>query len=71
MPSKAKPKVEKVHVVAPVESAEKVPVKVTDPCWNCGEQLTNEKCENCGFDKTQVFNVELEAAKAAQRQQGK
>lgn len=55
-----------LNAVAPVESVEK---KVTDPCWNCGAQLESNVCSECGFDKSLVYNLELEAEKARQKQQ--
>lgn len=47
--------------VAPIESVEQTP---TDPCWNCGLQLTNGKCPECGFDKSLLHNLQLEEERA-------
>lgn len=54
-----------VELVAPVKSVE---AKVTEPCWNCGKQLENNKCPNCGFDKDLLHNLNLEAEQSAKRQ---
>lgn len=61
--------------VAPVESADtapevqkEVPKTVDDPCWNCGKELHDDICPECGFDKSLVYNLNLEAEKARQRQ---
>ncbi len=40
----------------------------TDPCWNCGNQLQSGRCDECGFDKSLIFNLDLEAEQAAVRQ---
>lgn len=59
---KAEASPDPVSQVAPVES-----VTVTDPCWNCGEQLKDNKCKACGFDKSLVYNLDLEAEQAKER----
>jgi ribosomal protein L37E len=51
--------------VAPVESVE---TEATDPCWNCGKQLTDGTCAACGFDKSLIYNLDLEAKIAVERQ---
>lgn len=48
--------------VAPIESVE---AEVTDPCWNCGKQLEDNACPECGFDKSLLHNLNLEAERAA------
>lgn len=53
-------------LVAPVQS---VQAEVTDPCWNCQEQLVDSKCPACGFDKALIYNLDLEADRAVKRQQ--
>lgn len=62
-------------VVAPIESVDTAPepvkepvIKITDPCWNCGQQLEDKKCPKCGFDKTLLDNLDLEAARAVEIQ---
>lgn len=57
------------EIKSPVAPIESVDVAVTDPCWNCGEQLSAEgKCKACGFDKSLLHNLDLEAEQAAKKQ---
>ena len=55
--------------LSPVEPIESVEAKITDPCWNCGAQLTDGVCPECGFDKGLLHNLDLEAEAAAKKQQ--
>lgn len=52
--------VETTSLVAPIESVESKE-EITDPCWNCGDQLVDNKCSKCGFDKSLIHNLDLEA----------
>lgn len=53
--------------VAPVESVEEV--RVGEDCWNCDDILKDGICPNCGFDKSLLHNLDLEAEQAAKRQE--
>lgn len=66
MPRGRPRKMEQESPVAPIES-----VKSENPCWNCGSQMTGDRCEECGFDKSLLYNLELEADKAHKRQLSK
>jgi hypothetical protein len=74
------PRSKQASPVAPIESVEEAPnhtedvievtkQEITDPCWNCGSQLTDGKCDDCGFDKSLLHNLDLEAEQAVKRQQ--
>jgi hypothetical protein len=52
--------------VAPIES---VISTADNPCWNCHHQLYGDKCDNCGFDKSMLYNLELEEKKANERKE--
>jgi hypothetical protein len=58
------------NLVAPIESVEsKAEVSDDNACWNCGNKLDHKQvCSECGFDKSLLYNLELEAEKAAKRQ---
>lgn len=32
-------------------------------CWNCGSKLHDGVCENCGFDKSKLYNLRMEEEK--------
>ena len=51
-----------------VSGSVKEPVQeVTDPCWNCGQQLNFGKCEACGFDKGLIHNPDIDSKREAKR----
>jgi hypothetical protein len=58
----------------PVLEEEVVVRPTTQECWNCknhGKSNSldaNGVCEECGFDKSILYNLDLEAEKAAARQ---
>lgn len=64
-------------LVEPLESvtAQKVPVLRKERCWNCYAQDKktrnfideNGSCSVCGFEKSELYNGNIEADKAAQR----
>lgn len=56
-------------VVAPIQSVES-PIKHSDLCWNCKKELDSDNihCSHCGFDKSLIYNLDLEAARAVERQ---
>lgn len=77
----ARPKkvVEQINqdLVAPIESVNESPevkteihavVEPLNPCWNCKEHMTGSVCQSCGFDKSLIFNLNLESEKAADKQ---
>lgn len=64
-------------LVAPIESVNESPevkteihavVEPLNPCWNCKEHMTGSVCQSCGFDKSLLFNLSLEAEKAVEKQ---
>lgn len=61
--------------VAPVESSETAPSyeqtvspETGEACWNCDGRLKNGVCNKCGFDKSLLHNLDLEAVRAAEIQ---
>lgn len=57
----------------PVSKEEVVEIPASQTCWNCnnhGKQtkLENGVCPVCGFDKSLVYNLDLEAEKHAEKQ---
>lgn len=64
----------KQETVAPLESVTEAPKKKGELCWNCSNQGeknvldSDGNCEVCGFQKSQLFNGDLEAEKASKRQ---
>lgn len=70
MPQAKPDDVEVKSPVAPLESTETSPVKESkEKCWNCEGSLDNEGiCSKCGFDKKLLYNLNLEAERAATAQ---
>ena len=59
---------EDIPLVAPIESVESE-FNPKEDCWNCKNKLDIEgKCDKCGFDISQLYNLELEAEKAREKQ---
>jgi hypothetical protein len=55
--------------VQPLEAATpSIPKAKTEACWNCGKPLDGKgNCAACGFQKSLLYNGEIEAAAAAKR----
>lgn len=44
----------------------------SEDCWNCDGKLNaSGKCPKCGFDKSLLYNLDLEAEKAIEREKSK
>ena len=57
----------------PVLKEEVVDKPTSEECWNCKNNvkvshLKNGVCDECGFDKGTLYNLDLEAEKSAERQ---
>lgn len=70
-------KLETLSPVAPIESVpitDSTKVKIEQPrgekCWNCENYLdVKGKCSACGFDKSLIYNLDLEAERAIEMQE--
>ena len=63
------------QTVEPLEATTEAPKDEGELCWNCAAQgeknyLDAEgKCAVCGFEKNKLYNGDIEAEKAAKRQE--